>query len=143
MSVFVDTSAFLAMLDRAQRRHEEVANAWREVVAAGRPLITSNVVLVESFALVQRRIGMDAVRVLVTRFLPLMESVFVTEQVHAAATSAFLTADRRRLSFVDCVSFELMRRRGIGEVLTLDADFRREGFRVLPQVSARENHRTP
>ncbi len=132
MSVFVDTSAFLAMLDRAQRRHDDVANAWRGVVAADRPLVTSNYVLVESFALLQRRVGMQAVRVLVARFLPLVETVFTTDQVHAAATSAFLTADRRRLSFVDCVSFELMRQRGISEVLSLDADFQREGFRLLP-----------
>ncbi|MYB33330.1 MAG: type II toxin-antitoxin system VapC family toxin [Acidobacteria bacterium] len=135
MSVFVDTSAFLAMLDRAQRRHDDVANAWRGVVAAERPLVTSNYVVVESFALLQRRVGMDAVRVLVARFLPLVETVFATDQVHAAATSAFLTADRRRLSFVDCVSFELMRQRGISEVLSLDADFQREGFRLLPPSS--------
>lgn len=134
MSVFVDTSAFLAMLDRAQRRHDDVANAWRGVVAAERPLVTSNYVVVESFALLQRRVGMDAVRVLVARFLPLVETVFATDQVHAAATSAFLTADRRRLSF-DCVSFELMRQRGISEVLSLDADFQREGFRLLPPSS--------
>lgn len=132
MSVFVDTSAFLAMLDRAQRRHDDVANAWRGVVAADRPLVTSNHVVVESFALLQRRVGMQAVRVLVARFLPLVETVFATDQVHAAATAAFLTADRRRLSFVDCVSFELMRQRGISDVLSLDADFQREGFRLLP-----------
>ena len=135
MSVFVDTSAFLAMLDRAQRRHDDVAKAWRGAVAAGRPLVTSNYVVVESFALLQRRLGMDAVRVLVARFLPLVETVFATDQVHAAATSAFLTAGRRQLSFVDCVSFELMRRRGITEVLSLDADFQREGFRLLPSLS--------
>lgn len=135
MSVFVDTSAFLAMLDRAQPRHDDVANAWREAVAAGRPLVTSNIVLVESFALLQRRLGMEAVRALVARFLPLVETLFATDPVHAAATSAFLTADRRRLSFVDCVSFELMRRRGIDEVLSLDADFQREGFRLLPPSS--------
>ena len=136
MSVFVDTSALLALLDRAQRRHEEVASAWKEIVAAERPLVTSNYVVVESFALLQRRAGMDAVRVLVTRFLPLMETVFATGPVHDAAVSAFITADRRRLSFVDCVSFELMRHHGIAEALSLDADFRREGFRVLPNRSA-------
>ena len=133
MSVFVDTSAFLALLDRAQRRHAEVANAWKEIVAADRPLVTSNYVVVETFSLLQRRMGMDAVRALVTRFLPLTETVFATGPVHDAAVSAFLTADRRRLSFVDCVSFELMRRRGIADALSLDADFQREGFRLLPR----------
>ena len=136
MSVFVDTSAFLALLDRAQRRHADVANAWKEIVAADRPLVTSNYVVVETFSLLQRRMGMDAVRALVTCFLPLTETVFATEPVHDAAVSAFLTADRRRLSFVDCVSFELMRRRGIADALSLDADFQREGFRLLPNRSA-------
>ena len=46
------------------------------------------------------------------------------------------TAGRRRLSLVDCTSFEIMRRHGITAALSLDADFAQQGFRLLPPVSA-------
>ncbi len=37
-------------------------------------------------------------------------------------------------SFADCTSFVLMRRLGITRAATLDADFAREGFEVLPSL---------
>lgn len=133
MSLFVDTSALLALLDDEQPHHRAVAAEWRRAVESGRLLLTSNYIQVESFALVQRRLGVEAVRALVEVFLPLMSTLHVPERIHRAATAALLVAGRRRLSFVDCVSFELMRERGIREALTLDADFEQQGFRVLPE----------
>lgn len=136
MSVFVDTSAILALLDATEESHGSVADAWDRAVEAGRPLVTSNYVVVESFALAQRRLGMDAVRAVADAFLPLLEVLFVTSDVHSAAMAALLAADRRRLSFVDCTSFELMRRRGIRDALALDADFAKQGFGLLPGAAA-------
>ena len=40
--------------------------------------------------------------------------------------------NRRRLSLVDCVSFEFMRRQGISDVLGLDRHFEEAGYRLLP-----------
>ena len=92
--------------------------------------------MVETFALVRRRLGLAAVRTLGDSLLPLLEPPWIDEELHAAATAAVLTAGRRRLSLADCTSFELMRRRGIRNALSLDADFRRQGFGVLPKLSA-------
>ena len=55
MSIFVDTSALVAFPDADQPRHAEVIDAWDRAIADDRALFTSNYVLVESFALVQRR----------------------------------------------------------------------------------------
>lgn len=46
-------------------------------------------------------------------------------------------AGSRGLSLVDCTSFEVMRRTGTIRAFTLDADFARHGFEVLPRGSAR------
>lgn len=136
MSLFVDTSALLALVDDGQPGHREVAAEWRRAVESERLLLISNYIQVESIALVQRRIGMNGVRILVEVFLPLMSTIYISEQIHRAATAALLVAGRRRLSFVDCVSFELMRECGIREALTLDADFERQGFRAVPGPAA-------
>ena len=136
MTLFVDTSALLAFLDADQPRHSDAVDAWRKAIHDRETLVTSNYVLVETFALVQRRLGLDALRDLANDLLPLMEPLWVDEALHAAATAALFTAGRRKLSLVDCTSFEIMRRHGITAALSLDTDFAHQGFRPLPRASA-------
>ncbi len=45
--------------------------------------------------------------------------------------SALLTAGRRDLSLVDCVSFDSMRRQGVPDAFAFDQDFVEQGFRLL------------
>ena len=132
MTLFVDTSALLAFLDADQPRHADTVETWRQAIDDRDRLVTSNYVLVEVVALVQRRLGFDALRALASDLLPLVETLWIDEDLHAAATAALFTAGRRRLSLVDCTSFELMRHHGITHALSLDADFARQGFRLLP-----------
>ena len=132
MSVFADTSALLAFLDADQPRHADVIDAWDRLIDGERRLFTSNYVLVESFALVQRRLGLEALRALADVIVPMMQPLWIDQELHAAAEAALFAAGRRRLSLVDCASFELMRRRGLTEALALDDDFARQGFRLLP-----------
>ena len=132
MSVFADTSALLAFLDADQPRHADVIDAWDRLIDGERRLYTSNYVLVESFALVQRRLGLEALRALADVIVPMMQPLWIDQELHAAAEAALFAAGRRRLSLVDCASFELMRRRGLTEALALDDDFARQGFRLLP-----------
>ena len=136
MKLFVDTSAVLAFLDADQPRHLDVVEAWQQAMADNCSLVTSNYVLVETHALVQRRLGLDAVRALANDMLPLLDTLWIDEDVHAAGMAALVTADQRRLSLVDCTSFELMRRHGIRNALALDNDFARQGFGLLPPLPA-------
>lgn len=136
MTLFVDTSALLAFLDADQPRHSDAVDAWRKAINDRDTLVTSNYVLVETFTLVQRRLGLVALRDLASDFLPLIQPLWVDEALHAAATAALFTAGRRKLSLVDCTSFEIMRRHGIAHALSLDAEFSQQGFRLLPRATA-------
>ena len=132
MKLFVDTSALIAFLDADQPRHADVVTAWNEALTGDGVLFTSNYVLVETFALAQRRLGLEAARALGDVFVPLMQMLWVDEALHTAATAALFAAGRRKLSLVDCTSFELMRRYGITDALTLDRGFTHHGFRAVP-----------
>jgi len=94
----------------------------------GAQLFTSNYVVVETTAVVQHRLGVEAVRAFTGDLLPLVEVEFVDAGVHAAATAALLAAGRRHLSLVDCSSFELMRRAGADPVFGFDRHFSEQGF---------------
>lgn len=132
MKVFIDTSALLAVLDQDEDNYRRTAQAWGEILQSSRELVTSNYILVETLALLQHRLGLEAVRCFQEEILPALEIIWVDATVHHAATSAMLAAERRKLSLVDCVSFEVMRLAGIGTALTLDRHFHQQGFTCLP-----------
>jgi len=131
LSVLVDTSALHAILDIADPQHEAAQRAFRTLVRSER-LVTHNYVVIEATALVQRRLGIGAVRALTERLLPTIEQVWVRPGLHERAMAALLAADRRGISIVDWTSFELMRERQMRVAFAFDTDFRAQGFEVVP-----------
>lgn len=133
--IFVDTSAFYAILDRDDDAHAAARTTWTELLSenAGPAPVTSNYVVVESCALIQSRLGMEAVRTFNDALLPLVRLYWIATQDHMAAAHALLTANRRGLSLVDCSSFQLMRRVGANEAFTFDRHFSEQGFEIRPR----------
>ncbi|TAK33599.1 MAG: PIN domain-containing protein [Chloroflexota bacterium] len=132
MAVFIDTSALYAALDADDDNHEMSVRTWRDLGESGEMLSTSNYVLIETIAVVGRRLGLQAVRDFQTQFVPLLEVHWVDESLHELAVAALLTASRRNLSLVDCVSFEIARRQRLGKVFAFDAHFGEQGFLCIP-----------
>lgn len=136
MAVFVDTSALFALLDADDRYHAAAWDAWRVLAEQQETLLSSNYVLVETSALAGRRLGFEAVREFEQTFVPLLRVHWVDALLHERAVAALLTAGDRRLSLVDCVSFEAMRRLGLDTAFGFDAHFAQQGFRCIPQPGA-------
>ena len=67
---FVDTSAIYAILDRSDANHEAAKTCWFALLDANDPLFTTNYVVVESCALAQSRLGLEAVRPISEELLP-------------------------------------------------------------------------
>ena len=132
MTVFVDTSAFYAILDADDRQHQPAKRLWMALLDEAADLVCSNYVIVEATALVQNRLGMEALRTLQEDVLPVVRVEWVDELVHRAGVTALLTAGRRHLSLVYCVSFDLVRRLGIQRVFAFDEHFAEQGFKVIP-----------
>jgi len=132
MSVFVDTSAFFAVLDADDENHDAARQMWEDLLTQEVVLVCSNYVLVETLALVQRRLGIPAVRVFQEDIMPVLNVEWVDESLHQVGIASVLAAARRRLSLVDCVSFEIMRRLGIKTAFVFDHHFEEQGFECLP-----------
>ena len=136
MSVFVDTSGFYAVLDADDDMHEAASKAWIDMLERGVTLHSTNYILVETIALLQNRIGMEAVRVFAADVLPVVKVFWVEEIVHSMAHHTMLVAARRGLSLVDCVSFEAMRRLHLTEAFCFDPHFLEQGFELVPEPEA-------
>ena len=132
MSLFVDTSGLYALLVESETDHAKVKAAFRQTAERGRRMLTTNYVLVETSALLQHRIGLEPVRDLDLKILPLLHVQFVDATLQRRAMNRLLRLDRRRVSLVDAVSFETMEAEGISDALSLDSDFAAEGFRLVP-----------
>ena len=136
MNIYIDTAAFLAVLNANDQFHQTARQTWEEILSSDSPLVSSNYIFLETTALLQHRFGVEAVRLFERDISPVVEIVWVNQDIHKLAMSALLAANRRDLSLVDCTSFEIMRQIGLENVFTFDPHYREQGFTVIPESSA-------
>lgn len=134
MTVFIDTSAFFAMLDGDDEYHNTAASVWKYMLNNNIGLVTSGFVLIETFALIQHRLGLPAVQGFYENIYPLLVVEWTVESDFEAGAASVLSAQRRDLSLVDCVSFVLMRRMGIHSVFSFDKHFSEQGFEEISEM---------
>jgi predicted nucleic acid-binding protein len=130
--VFVDTTAWYALLDRKDAHH---ASAKRFQAEDRRPFATSNYVVDELLTLTKRCLGADAaVRVGGQIFAQQIARLYtITPDLEQAAWGIFQRFADKGFSFTDCTSFALMEHAGIDAAFAFDVHFRQYGrFTVLP-----------
>jgi predicted nucleic acid-binding protein len=102
---------------------------WSELLSGGEPLLTTSYVVLETIALLQRRLGLVAVRAFREDAMRPLAVHWVGQDEHEALAE-LLWVDRRGVSLVDHVSFLAMRRLGIARAFAFDGDFPVQGFEV-------------
>lgn len=132
MTVFVDTSALLPLLDSSDGDHHAVVASLDALAKQDATLVTTSYTLIESGALAKRRLGASAFVQLGRVAKKAFDIVWVDEDLHDEAWKIAASHGRKGLSLVDCVAFLVMRSRGIERALTLDGHFRTEGFETIP-----------
>ena len=126
--IFLDTSVIYALADRRDEFHGVARTRFDLALQSRRPLVTHSYVLVEAMALLQRRLDLRTALEF-SRNAAAFEDEWVGAGLHRQALAALSAG--AGTSFVDQVSFAVMRRRGITEALALDADFVAAGFSLF------------
>lgn len=126
--VFVDTSFWVALQQRRDTNHEralDLAGAFRSA-----RLVTSNLVVGETWTLLRRRDGHGHAIDWLNRVrsAPSMKLERIAPELEDEAWAWLGVHDERVYSFVDATSFALMRRLRLREVLAFDSDFAAAGF---------------
>jgi predicted nucleic acid-binding protein len=129
VNVFVDTSALYALLDEDDANHARAARAFAEL--QGSDLTTHAYVLVETVALVSKRLGWDAVVRLLGGLLSVVEVGPIDASIHNDALADYRNAGPSSVSFVDRTSFSYMRVRRISGAFAFDAQFEAAGFELV------------
>ena len=127
-TVFVDTSAFLAALDTGDKYHSEAEKRWFALSKSPSELWTTDYVRLESWSLIQRRLGAEAVMSFQDDWLPLCKIHEVGRDGFERAAAQWRIAHRRNLSLVDLTSFDAMRQLAIRTALAFDQHFQEMGY---------------
>lgn len=123
MRVMVDTSAWFAVCDRSDRNHEK-ARQYYENAAGTVRFLTTDAVLVETWALLSAHIGRHAaVAFWSTLRETRMPIVTLTEADIEAAWRIIASYPDQEFSFTDGATFAVMERLRVEEVFTFDRHF--------------------
>ena len=133
-SVFIDTSAFVALRNSSEAEHERARSALTGLIAEGVALFTSNYVFrrdVHGADGPGRAWGSDRVGTT----LPgggAIDLVHLDRPMEERAWEILEQHDDKRWSYVDATSFALIERDGGNEAFAFDAHFAQRGLRVFP-----------
>jgi predicted nucleic acid-binding protein len=132
--VFVDTGAFVALRNRAEREHEAAREVLSRLVSERALLLTSNYVFSETYTALLVRVGRDEAIRWGRRFRAgeAIEMVRIDEPVERDAWSILESHADKRWSHVDATTFALMERERITEAFAFDHHFAQRGLTLVP-----------
>jgi predicted nucleic acid-binding protein len=131
--LFVDTSAWYALSVPSVPQHRRVSDALRTRVKRGVRVVTTNLILAETHALLLRRTNRKIALAFV-REVTRTPNIVVTSSpdLEEEAVSWLERFDDQAFSLTDAVSFAVMSDRRINEALALDHHFSVAGFVLIP-----------
>lgn len=130
-AVFADASAFLALLVPTDAARKRGGRAFEQLAEEEAQLVTTSYVLVETYALIGRRLGHAATKGFRTDFAPLLGVVWIGAEEHERGLDLLLGSRSETLSLVDAVSFVIARGRGIERAFAFDRHFATAGFATV------------
>lgn len=130
MNVYVDTSGFFALMVHNDCMHVRAKENFAYFARHNVHLVTSSFVIVETTALMQRRIGLAPVHDLNAKILPLCEVVWVEDKWYARGMQRLFAGNNRNVSLVDCLGFEIMDSLEIECAFAFDRHFEENGFTI-------------
>jgi len=128
--VFVDSSAFFALIAREVRLRTHATMIFHRATSERWTLLTTNAVVIETHALLLNRMRQGRRKAL--QFLDALAHSKVevercTEQDERAAIALLRAHTDKSYSLCDALSFVVMERLGVEEAISYDADFRSYG----------------
>jgi uncharacterized protein len=134
-TVFVDTSAFVALRNESEAEHERARAALAGLISEGAGLFTSNYVFAETYTALMVRVGREEAIEWGRRFRAsgAVELVRLDQEIEDEAWEILERHSDKSWSYVDATSFALIERDGGSEAFALDTHFAQRGLRVLPE----------
>ncbi|HEV7397511.1 MAG TPA: hypothetical protein VGN86_13450 [Pyrinomonadaceae bacterium] len=132
-TVFADTLYWIALINSRDQWHQRAVSLNSDLIDAR--LVTTDSVLTELanfFAeygdLMRRKVAL-AIRAVLSD--EQVEVLTESRQTFLDGLALYESRSDKAYSLTDCIAMNIMRKRGITDVLTHDIHFTQEGFRIL------------
>jgi uncharacterized protein len=134
-SVFIDTSAFVALRNSSEAEHERARAALADLIAEGVALFTSNYVFAETYTALMVRVGRGEAIEWGRRFRDggAIDLVHLDRPTEERAWEILERYDDKRWSYVDATSFALLEGSGESSAFAFDAHFSQRGLQLVPE----------
>ncbi|GBC72171.1 23S rRNA-specific endonuclease VapC20 [Candidatus Calditenuaceae archaeon HR02] len=130
MSVFIDTGVIVALHNRRDVMHARAVELFKEALSSDLgPVYTSDYIFDEAVTFALRKTGRPELAISLGSFIlgigvkPVMTVLKVDDGIFSDAWELFKRYSRKGLSFTDCTSVALVKRRGIHHIMSFDQDF--------------------
>ncbi len=135
--VFLDTAYAIALSSPGDLFHQRAIQLAEQIEQQNIRLVTTRAVILEiGNALSKQRYRSAAIRLLdAVEADPAVEIVPLSEQLYARSLGLYRERPDKDWGLTDCISFVVMRERGIIEALTTDEHFQQASFRALMRAS--------
>lgn len=132
-SVFIDTSGLIALVNTDDQWHNKAEVVWAELTRTNVRMYLTSLVLIELAdglsRVHHRNLAVQMVDGLQSS--PRVEIIHVDERLESLGWTMFRDRTDKNWGMTDCISFALMRDRGIQNVFTADHHFEQAGFTIL------------
>jgi len=129
--VFIDTSAFLALIARNDSQHISATTTFERLRIGSFQPVSTKFVIVESHAAILATVGPDAAREFLRGMAQSATSLIRTLPADEdRALEIIFTYRDKEYSLCDALSFALMERLGIRLAFAYDDHFRQHGFLI-------------
>lgn len=135
-SIFLDTAYVYALVNTRDQWHN-AALSWEEKLEIERPEITTTELILIEIAdgLASIRFRTHASRIIeALQSSPYVEVVALSSQLLSQALDLYRQRPDKEWGLTDCVSFVVMRERGLVYSLTVDVHFQQAGFHPLLRI---------
>ena len=131
--VFLDAAYAVALSSHDDPFYQQALLLADQLEAARTRLITTQAVILEiGNSLSKQRCRTEAVRLIAALLAdPNVEALPLSDNLFTRAFQLYRERKDKEWGLTDCVSFVVMRDRGISEALTADGHFRQAGFCTL------------
>ncbi len=133
-TLFADTSYWLALELNNDQNHERALTHWQSLIKNPFNLVTTSYIFDETVTYLNSRNHHEkAVEVGENLLLsPTIELVHIDDNLFFEGWTMIQKYQDKRYSLTDCLSFIVMKQKGLETALTFDRHFAQAGFKVEP-----------
>jgi len=133
--IFIDTGAFFALQVRDDLHYEEAKKVFPKLLPYYDALVTSNLVISETYTLLRMAQGFQAAWKFIETIgkSPRLQIIYSDQALENEALKILAQFSEHNFSFTDGVSFALMKKAKILHTFAFDVHFKIAGFIRIPQ----------